>query len=109
MSEEPHQLTPEVTKGWPHGPSTLELRLGNNLTRIIVALIGIPVVLGLLYLGGWWLNALVIAISTGALLEFYWMVEKQGIKPLKVIGVVAGIAFICATAIFCDEYGNRFF
>ena len=103
-SMESNQTLAEVQEkgGWPHGPSKLELRLGNDLTRVLVALIGIPVVLGLLYLGGWGLTLLVIGISIGAMLEFYWMLEKRGAKPLKTLGIVAGVGFICAASGLCQ-------
>lgn len=78
-----------VDERWPKGKTRFEERFGNNLTRIIVALVGIPLVLGLFYLGGWWFVAFVTAISVGALLEFYWMLEKSGLRPNKSIGVVA--------------------
>ncbi|MCB0711149.1 MAG: phosphatidate cytidylyltransferase [Ignavibacteriae bacterium] len=80
-----------VDERWPKGRTRFEERFGNNLTRIIVALVGIPLVLGLFYLGGWWFVGFVTAISVGALLEFYWMLEKRGFHPNKGVGVLACI------------------
>jgi phosphatidate cytidylyltransferase len=56
------------------------------LSRILVALAGIPVVLGLLYLGGWWLFALVAVAALVALHEFYGMVRP--LRPLVLAGYV---------------------
>lgn len=81
-------------QGWPQGPTAFETRLGNNTTRIVVALIGIPLVLGLVWLGGWPFAGLVAAMSVGAQLEFYWMLEKKDIRPDKMLGVVAGLLLL---------------
>ena len=83
----------EGAKRWPNGPTRFEQRFGNNLTRIVVAVIGIPLVLGLIYLGGWWFVGFITAIGMGALLEFYWMIEAKGIKPAKTIGLLSGLLF----------------
>ena len=79
---------------WPQGPTRFEEKFGNNLTRIVVAVIGIPLVLGLFYLGGWWFVGFVVTISSGALLEFYWMMERKGIRPNKWIGVGGGVLYL---------------
>ena len=60
----------------------------------MVALIGIPLVLGLVWLGGWPFAGLVAAMSVGAQLEFYWMLEKKGMRPDKMLGVVAGLLLL---------------
>jgi phosphatidate cytidylyltransferase len=56
----------------------------NWLTRILVAAAGIPVVLGVLYLGGWWLFALAAVAALVALHEFYGMVRP--LRPLVLAG-----------------------
>lgn len=81
-------------QGWPQGSTAFERRVGNNTTRIVVAVVGIPLVLGVVWLGGWPFAGLVAAISVGALMEFYWMLEKRGIHPDKMLGVVAGFLLL---------------
>lgn len=83
-----------MDSSWPHGPTRFERRFGNNVTRIAVAVIAIPLILAVVFLGGWWLTLLVAAISTGALLEFYWMLEKRGVYPSKPLGIVAGLLLL---------------
>ena len=56
----------------------------NWISRLLIAAAGIPVVLGLLYLGGWWLFALVLVASLVALHEFYGMTRR--LRPLVLAG-----------------------
>jgi phosphatidate cytidylyltransferase len=64
--------------------------LSNWLSRILVAAAGIPVVLGLLYLGGWWLFALAAVAALVALHEFYGMARP--LRPLVLAGYGGVIA-----------------
>ena len=61
------------------------------LSRILVAVIGLPAVLGLVWLGGWWLWALALAAGLVALHEFYAMA-----RPLRPL-VPAGYAGLVLT------------
>jgi phosphatidate cytidylyltransferase len=58
-------------------------------SRILVALVGLPVVLGVVWLGGWWLCAVAIVIGLIALHEFYVMARP--LRPLALAGY-AGLA-----------------
>lgn len=78
-----------VVRRWPHGPTKFEQRYGNGTMRVLTAIIGIPIVLGAVWIGGWAFFGLITLASIGALLEFYWMAEKKGAHPNKVIGVIA--------------------
>jgi phosphatidate cytidylyltransferase len=60
-------------------------------SRILVAVIGLPVVLGLVWLGGWWLWALAVGAGLIALHEFYGMA-----RPLRPL-VPAGYAGLVLT------------
>jgi phosphatidate cytidylyltransferase len=51
-------------------------------TRIITALVGIPILLGLLYLGGNYWRGAVLLLAGIALLEYTAMMHYQGFKPL---------------------------
>jgi phosphatidate cytidylyltransferase len=53
-------------------------------SRILVAVIGLPVVLGLTWLGGWWLWTLAAAAGLVALHEFYVMARP--LRPLVLAG-----------------------
>src|SRR5437762_509344 len=57
------------------------------LSRVVVAIVGLPAVLGLVYLGGWWLFALSAVAAVLALHEYGLMV--RGLRPL-VLAAYAG-------------------
>jgi phosphatidate cytidylyltransferase len=61
------------------------------LSRILVAAVGLPAVLGLVWLGGWWLWALAVGAGLVALHEFYGM--ARSLRPL----VLAGYAGLVLT------------
>jgi len=60
-------------------------------SRILVSLVGLPVVLGLLYLGGWWLFGLIAVAGLLALHEFYAM--TRALRPVAIAGF-AGLFLI---------------
>jgi len=53
-------------------------------SRIVVAVVGLPAVLGLVWLGGWWLWALATGAGLIALHEFYVMARP--LRPLVLAG-----------------------
>ncbi len=59
------------------------------LSRILVAAIGLPVVLGLVYVGGWWMFALV-AVAAVVSLHEYWLLARP-LRPLAPAGYVGGV------------------
>jgi phosphatidate cytidylyltransferase len=63
--------------------------LSNAASRLLVAAAAIPIVLGAVYLGGWWLFALAAVAGSVALHEF-WLMEKP-LAPLAPAGYVGGI------------------
>ncbi len=77
--------------GWPHGPTQFELRRGNAAMRVVTAVLAIPIVAAAIWFGGWFFFIFMAAISTGALVEFYWITEKRGALPNKRLGVAAGL------------------
>jgi phosphatidate cytidylyltransferase len=61
----------------------------NALSRLLVAAAGIPLVLGLVYLGGWWVFGLAAVAATIALHEF-WLLARP-LSPLAPAGYVGGL------------------
>jgi phosphatidate cytidylyltransferase len=59
------------------------------VSRILIAVAGIPIVLGVVYLGGWWLFALLAVAGTIALHEF-WLLTRP-LRPLAPAGYVGSI------------------
>ena len=49
-------------------------------SRILIAAVGLPAVLGLVWLGGWWLWMLAVVAGLVALHEFYGMARE--LRPL---------------------------
>jgi phosphatidate cytidylyltransferase len=81
--------------------------------RVLVAVIGIPLILGAVWLGGWWLTGLVAAVSTIGLWEFYRLADAKGIRPYRWWGLILGLLLILGIhlsehrylAFFYDAYG----
>jgi phosphatidate cytidylyltransferase len=60
-------------------------------SRILIAAVGLPAVLGLVWLGGWWLWALAVVAGLVALHEFYGMARE--LRPLVLAGY-AGLVLV---------------
>ncbi len=58
--------------------------LGNLWSRLFVGAAGLPLVLGLVWLGHWYLFALVLVAGIVALHEFYWMTRP--LRPIAIAG-----------------------
>ena len=63
-------------------------------TRIISALVGIPIVIGVLYFGGFLLTIFLALLSGIGVYELYGAFEAKGFKPLKKVGVVMAVLYI---------------
>jgi phosphatidate cytidylyltransferase len=63
--------------------------VSNVVSRLLVGAAGIPIVLGAVYLGGWWLFAL-IAVAALLALHEYWILAKP-LAPLAPAGYI-GVA-----------------
>jgi phosphatidate cytidylyltransferase len=59
-------------------------------TRVLVALIAIPLILWLTMRGGYYFFSLVAVISSLTLYEFYGLAEAKGAAPLKLLGLLGG-------------------
>ena len=64
----------------------------NVVSRLAVAAVAIPIVLGAVYFGGWWLAALVLVAAVLGLHE-YWLMTKPLalLAPAGYIGAVLAI------------------
>jgi phosphatidate cytidylyltransferase len=66
----------------------------NNLTtRILVALIGIPILVYAVLTGGYVFFVLIAALSTIGQVEFYRLVRAKGANPLLALGIAFGLFF----------------
>ena len=62
--------------------------------RVAVAAVGIPLTVGLVYLGGWPLAALLVVIAVLGTLEFFRMAEQRQARPLPIVGAGTAAAFV---------------
>ena len=60
------------------------------VSRVLVTVVGLPVVLGFIYLGGWWLFGLALFAALVALHEFYVM--ARALRPLVLAGYAGALA-----------------
>jgi phosphatidate cytidylyltransferase len=63
--------------------------LSSFASRLLVAAVGLPVVLGLVWLGGWWLFALAAVAALVALHELYTMARP--LRPLVPAGYIGAL------------------
>lgn len=66
--------------------------------RLAVAAVGIPVAVVLVYLGGWWLAALLAVAAAGSALELFDMAGRQGVRPFTHAGAAAAVLFVLLAA-----------
>jgi CDP-diglyceride synthetase len=66
----------------------------NMATRVVVAVVAIPIILFVTYIGGLAFCLLVMLVSSIALTEFYSLSQRKGASPLKVLGVIVGIVIV---------------
>ena len=64
----------------------------NLQERLITAAVLIPLVCGVVALGGWWLLFLILVITAIAINEFYQLIEAKGAVPVRGVGTAAALA-----------------
>lgn len=69
--------------------------MSNLMQRVLVALVGIPLVLGALWAGDWAFTLIVLLISAAALWEFYHLAQAKGASPQVLLGV--GLSIVLDT------------
>ena len=66
--------------------------MSNLISRVLVGVIGLPLVLGLAWLGGWWLAALVLVVGFVAVHEFVTVTRPlRPLAPALYLGVALAI------------------
>jgi phosphatidate cytidylyltransferase len=69
--------------------------LAGLASRVLVAIVGLPIVLGLVYLGGWWLFGLVLVIALVGVHEFAAMTRR--LRPLVLACYLGAVAMLLGT------------
>ena len=59
--------------------------------RISVAVFGIPLLIGVTFLGGWYFFSIILIVSVVAQWEFYQIQKNKKIFPQSISGIVAGV------------------
>ena len=74
---------------------------GNELgRRWAVAIVGVPVVLGLLYAGGWVLAVPVAILAGLGTMETYRLAEQKGTRPFRWLGAAAAAGLVLLAAAY---------
>lgn len=68
--------------------------MSNLAQRVITALIGAPLVVGVTYLGGWYFGGLILLVGLLAQWEVYRLTEAGGVAPQKGLGLFVGACLI---------------
>jgi phosphatidate cytidylyltransferase len=76
--------------------------MGELGKRVGVAVIGIPVVLGLLYLGGWFLGVPLALFAALGVREAYRLAGSHGVRPFRWLGMTAAVAMVLAAVRWAD-------
>ena len=65
--------------------------MNNTLIRILTGVVGIPLVLLIIWVGGWWFAGTIIVVSALALHEFYGLATARGYSPNVFFGIGLGV------------------
>jgi phosphatidate cytidylyltransferase len=65
-------------------------------TRLLSALVLIPLVIAAVYLGDFWFAGLAVLVATLATIEFYQISRRLGARPSMVVGTVLAAALVLA-------------
>ena len=65
--------------------------MNNTVIRILTGLVGIPLVVLIIWAGGWWFAGTIIVVSALALHEFYGLATARGYSPNVFFGIALGV------------------
>lgn len=66
--------------------------------RVLVAAVGIPVAVAIVYFGGVALAALLMVVAVLAALEFYRLAAQKSVQPMAVLGATLAAAYVLLAA-----------
>jgi phosphatidate cytidylyltransferase len=76
------------------------------ISRLLTAILVLPIFLGIIYLGGWLYFLLILTICLVGLNEYYTLLEKQKVYPLKFLGFLAAILFLLLSFLWGREFAQ---
>ena len=80
---------PDVSPDVPPEPPPSRAA-SNAVLRVLTALVGAPIALGLAYLGGWPFAVLLLACAVLAQQELYGLLERSDVHPYRIAGALLG-------------------
>lgn len=85
------------------------MKSSSLISRILVAIISVPVIIFIIiHKDPIYYYVLVSAGIMLALIEFFAMMSKRGIKPMWIIGVIFGFSFLLYPALINVDYSKNF-
>ena len=66
--------------------------MSNLALRVLTALVGVPIAVGAVWLGGWWFGAFIAAAAAAAQWELYGLYRASGARPFVWVGLAVGAA-----------------
>ena len=82
--------------------AALRRTMSNFVSRVLITIVGVPVVLYLVYLGDWWLFGLAAFAALIALHEFYVM--ARSLRPLVLAGYAGALAALLGAELGGPEW-----
>lgn len=64
--------------------------------RVLTALVGIPIVLAMVWMGGWWAFALALLVTIVAISELRAMMRHEGYRPVMLVSFALALLFLVA-------------
>ena len=65
-------------------------------TRVLVAIPGVLLALGAIYLGGWWLAALLALCAALTAREMFRMAARKAPRPMELLGMIGAAGIVLA-------------
>ena len=83
--------------------------MSNLWKRILVAVIGVPVLIILILLGGWYLFGLVLVLSELCIYEYNQMAKKKLAAPIEILTYILNCVFLLGIRLCLSvEYSDKF-
>ncbi|MBN1461186.1 MAG: phosphatidate cytidylyltransferase, partial [Armatimonadetes bacterium] len=77
--------------------------------RVVTALVGIPIALGVIYLGGWWLTGLTVVLALAGLRELYRLVRARDQNAYTWIGYPLAVILMGAVGLSASRQTDAVF
>lgn len=68
--------------------------MSETTQRVLVAAVGVPIAVGVVYLGSWPLAGLLMVVAVLAALELFRMADRKQARPQKVLGGTLAASFV---------------